>query len=251
MSGLLLAWTVFFAMPGQRGPVPALRESRTGMEFVRITPGTFLMGCSDGDTLCDPDERPPHEVRFTREFEIGKYEVTQAQWRRVTDQNPSVFKGDTLPVENVSWNEVQGFLKEMNALGDGYRYRLPTEAEWEYAARAGELGRTHGDLDKVAWYAGTLTQASQPVGRKQPNAWGLHDVEGNVWEWVEDWYGERSYSSAEREDPRGPSMGEWRVMRGGAWGLSLYYVRLSFRDANLPTYRDNSIGFRCVRERSR
>jgi formylglycine-generating enzyme required for sulfatase activity len=235
---------------GPQSTVSTTRESRTGMEFVRIAPGIFFMGCSDGDGLCDPDEKPSHDVRITKEFELGKYEVTQGQWRRVIDRNPSVFKGDDLPVENVSWNDVQEFLKQMNMRRDGYRYRLPTEAEWEYAARAGSAGPNAGNLDDIAWYAGTLTQESRPVGRKQPNRWGLYDVQGNVWEWVEDWYGENFYPNSPASDPVGPRTGEYHVMRGGAWGLIPYYLRLSYRDANLPTYKDNSIGFRVARERN-
>jgi len=218
-------------------------ESRTGMEFVRINPGMFRMGCSDGDDLCDPDEKPPHEVRISKEFEIGKYEVTQAQWRRIIGENPSTFSGENRPVENVSWNDTQRFLDLMNSQRDGYHYRLPTEAEWEYAARAGNTGKFLGNLDA------TVKESSQPVGMKQPNAWGLYDMQGNVWEWVEDWYGEKFYSEGAGIDPAGPRTGEFRVLRGGAWGLIPYYTRLSYRDANVPTYKDNSIGFRCVRQR--
>ena len=156
-------------------------------DFVAIQPGTFKMGCSAGDMRCDPDENPPHQVKLTKPFQLAKFEVTQAQWKAVMgDNNPSRFKGDTLPVENISFDQVQEFLKSLNARNDGFVYRLPTEAEWEYVARAGTLGPNTGPLDEVAWHAGNSEMKSHPVGQKKPNAWGLYDMEGNVYEWTND-----------------------------------------------------------------
>jgi formylglycine-generating enzyme required for sulfatase activity len=156
------------------------------MEFVTIQPGSFTMGCVAGDATCDEDENPAHQVRITRPFDIGKYEVTQAQWRAVMKTSPSYFKGGTLPVEQVSWDEVQQFVRRLNARKDGYVYRLPTEAEWEYAARAGAATVHAGPLDQVAWYADNSGGTTHPVGEKRPNAWGLHDMQGNVYEFVQD-----------------------------------------------------------------
>lgn len=218
------------------------------MEFVRISPGTFRMGCAANDGQCDPDEKPAHDVRITREFQIGKYEVTQAQWRSVMEDNPSFFKSDDRPVENVSWNDAAAFLSKMTARNDGFRYRLPTEAEWEYAARAGATGPWAAEsLETIAW-SGTSTDKTMPVGQKKPNAWGLYDTEGNVWEWVQDWYGNNTYASSGPDNPSGPGEGDYRVLRGGAWGLTGYYLRLSFRDGNEPSFKDKYSGFRVVRE---
>jgi formylglycine-generating enzyme required for sulfatase activity len=224
-----------------------LKESRTGMEFIRIPPGTFQMGCDAKDLQCDPDEKPLHEVRISREFQIGKYEVTQAQWAVMAD-NPSAFKSPDRPVESVSWIDATNFAAQMSAANDGFRYRLPTEAEWEYAARAGVSGPWLAEpLDGAAWF-GAVTPTTMPVGQKRPNAWGLHDVAGNVWEWCQDWYDGKTYAEPAAVNPTGPLNGEYRILRGGAWGLGGYYLRLSFRDGNTPDFKDKYTGFRLVRE---
>jgi formylglycine-generating enzyme required for sulfatase activity len=150
---------------------PNVTRNSTDIEFVKIVPGEFIMGCSTGDEACDADEKPAHRVQITKAFEIGKYEVTQAQWQAAMGSNPSTIKGDNRPVETVSKEEAQGFLARLNARNDGYRYRLPTEAEWEYAARAG--GAQTAVLDEVAWYAANSGDETHPVGQKKPNAWGL------------------------------------------------------------------------------
>ena len=186
------------------------------MEFVQIPAGEFMMGCSTGDSQCESDENPKHRVQITKNFEIGKYEVTQAQWMAVMGTNPSSNKGDTLPVETISKLEAQDFVAKLNATNDGYRYRLPTEAEWEYAARAGTESTYSGTLDQVAWYAGNSGDETHPVGQKKPNAWGLYDVQGNVREWVSDLYSGTYYSTSPAADPTGPEPSTFA--RGGPRG---------------------------------
>jgi formylglycine-generating enzyme required for sulfatase activity len=174
------------------------------MEFVTVSPGEFMMGCSNGDADCKPDENPRHRVQITKSFEIGKYEVTQAQWVALMQTNPSGGKGDSRPVDTVSKIEAQDFIAKLNARNDGYRYRLPTEAEWEYTARAGTGSSYAGPLGEVAWYADNSEDESHPVGEKKPNAWGLYDITGNVREWVSDFYSDSYYSVSPTVDPTGP-----------------------------------------------
>jgi formylglycine-generating enzyme required for sulfatase activity len=221
-------------------------------EFIRIEAGEFVMGCSLDDLQCDGNEKPQHRVGITRPFEIGKYEVTQAQWETIMGTNPSQFKGRDRPVENVNeWQTAQEYIQKLNALNDGYRYRLPTEAEWEYAARAGSTAWSASDLEAMAWHGGNSGGSTRPVGEKQPNAWGLYDTQGNVWEWVQDWYGPAYYSESPALDPQGPSTGPLHVLRGGSWAVPPSNARVSYR-GNLrfggPSY---SYGLRLVRERAR
>jgi formylglycine-generating enzyme required for sulfatase activity len=191
-------------------------KSDVGMEFVKISPGEFMMGCSTGDNQCNSDETPKHRVQITKGFEIGKYEVTQAQWVALMQTNPSANKGNNLPVETVTKLEAQDFITKLNAANDGYRYRLPTEAEWEYAARAGKDSPSSGPLDDVAWYAGNSGDETHPVGQKKPNAWGLYDMIGNVREWVSDLYSANYYGASPSADPMGPQRGAFG--RGGPGG---------------------------------
>ena len=193
-------------------------QSAVSMEFVKIVPGEFMMGCSVGDIDCNDDERPIHRVQITKPFEIAKYEVTQAQWQAVMASNPSTIKGDDHPVETISKNEAHDFLNKLNERNDGYHYRLPTEAEWEYAARAGTTEPYAGRLDEIAWYAGNSEDETHPVGKKKPNAWGLYDMQGNVRELVEDWYARDYYSRSLAADPTGPAPGEQRGFPGGRRG---------------------------------
>jgi formylglycine-generating enzyme required for sulfatase activity len=221
----------------------ALDELRAG--FVTISAGEFMMGSENGSAA----EKPMHRVRLSQPFEIGKYEVTQAQWEAVMGNNPSYFKGGNRPVEQVSWYDVQEFIERLNALDDGYVYRLPTEAEWEYACRAGSNGDYAGKLDAMAWYNDNSQQMTHPVGTKQPNAWGLYDMHGNVFEWCQDYYDAGYYAQSPSVDLQGPESGSFRVKRGGGWMFSAAFARSAARDLYAPTYRFNFVGFRLVRTR--
>jgi formylglycine-generating enzyme required for sulfatase activity len=194
-----------------------------GMEFVLIPAGSFTMGADKNFEDADDDETPPHRVTISKPFYLGKYEVTQTQWEAVMRDNPSRFKGPNNPVEQVSWKDAQVFIKRLNEKEGHDRYRLPSEAEWEYTARAGttgpySFGDNAGLLGRYAWYIKNSGDKTHPVGQKKPNAWGLHDMYGNVWEWVQDWYGESYYRSSPSMDPAGPSSGSGRVVRGAGDG---------------------------------
>jgi formylglycine-generating enzyme required for sulfatase activity len=232
----------------QQPAAPKTVRNNIGMEFVLISAGTFQMGSNDGDR----GEEPVHTVHLSRSFYLGKYEVTQAQWEAVMRYNPSHFMGDSnRPVEGVSWDEVQEFIRRLNNKESGARYRLPTEAEWEYAARAGSttaysFGDGVGQLGQYAWYNGNSGKTTHPVGQLQPNAWGLYDIHGNVWEWVQDWYG--SYASGTVTDPVGPQVGSIRVYRGGSWYYNARHCRSVNRNGVAPDYRGGGLGFRLLRE---
>jgi formylglycine-generating enzyme required for sulfatase activity len=210
-----------------------LAVNGVSMEFVTIPAGEFQMGSESGDR----DERPAHQVRITKAFEMGNYEVTQAQWEAVMGNNPSHFKGADRPVDSVSWEDAQEFLSKLNARNDDYRYRLPTEAEWEFAARAGTTADNAGHLDSVAWYSSNSGGQTHSVGEKQANGWGLYDMLGNVGEWCQDWYDENYYRNSPAVDPRGPSSGSLRVLRGGSWNYVTRDVRVAYCGRNFPDLR--------------
>jgi formylglycine-generating enzyme required for sulfatase activity len=219
------------------------------IEMVYIAEGTFTMGCTaDQIGACDNDEIPVHQVTLNA-FYIGKYEVTQAQWREVMGNNPSHFSEcDNCPVDNVSWNEVQGFIRKLNQK-TGMNFRLPTEAEWEYAARGGNQSRGYtysggNRIDGVAWYADNSGNKTHPVGQKSPNELGIYDMSGNVWEWCTDWFG--AYSSAGQNNPKGAHMGPYRVLRGGSWFNYENRCRNAYRLNYMPDKHDHTIGFRLV-----
>jgi formylglycine-generating enzyme required for sulfatase activity len=235
-------------------PVSAgsFRDAVTGMEFVAVKGGCFQMGDTIGDG--QSVEKPVHEVCVS-DFSIGKYEVTQGQWQKIMGSNPSSFYscGDDCPVEKVSWDDVQEFIRKLNDRRGGTAnrlYRLPTEAEWEYAARCGgKMEKYSGGNDSgaVAWYSSNSDKKTHPVGRKQANGLGLYDMSGNVWEWVNDWYDSGYYGKSPRDNPQGPTTGSYRVNRGGSWNTFPVYVRASSRNYGLvPGYRINNLGFRLV-----
>jgi formylglycine-generating enzyme required for sulfatase activity len=223
---------------GSNGAAAQLTDSA----FAFIKPGTFRMG---DPTLKDA---PIHTVTITHAFLLQKTEVTQAQWMEVMGGNPSFFGhcGPTCPVENVSYDTVQAFIARLNAM-TGIQYRLPTEAEWEYAARAGTTGDygTFGDVTDGAWVAANSEGTTHPVGLLRPNAWGLYDMEGNVWEWVSDWYG--PYPSGPVDDPTGPSSGTFHVLRGGSWFDPVANARSAPRNVDTRTDRSSNYGFRLAR----
>jgi formylglycine-generating enzyme required for sulfatase activity len=224
-------------------------HAATGMAFRFIPPGAFTMG-SPAEELGRSDVEVQHRVTLTRGFYLGKYQVTQAQWEKAMGTNPSGFKGADLPVETVSWNDCQAFLKK---LGSGAR--LPTEAEWEYACRAGTTSALNSgkvltteyglcpNLDEVAWYCEN-SESTHPVGQKRPNAWGLHDMHGNVWNWCSDWYG--AYPAGAASDPYGAQNGSARVLRGGSWSLIAPRCRSAGRTNGTPDYANDYIGFRAA-----
>ena len=220
-----------------------------GMEFVLVPAGSFMMGADRNFEEASDDETPKHKVTISKPFYLGKYEVTQAQWAAIMGGNPSNVKGRSNPVEQVSWDDVQVFIKRLNAKEGGNRYRLPTEAEWEYAARAGtdstfSFGDDTASLGQYAWYEGNSGEKPHPVGQKKPNAWGLYDMHGNVWEWVQDWYGENYYRKSPGTDPKGPSSGSYRVGRGGSWVDSSGFCRSAQRICLIPGGRRFDRGFR-------
>ncbi len=205
-----------------------------------------MMGSPDSEPGRYPDEGPQHQVTISKSFELQTTEVTQSQWQAVMGSNPSYFKGSDLPVETVSWDDAQAFITKLNAMGDGYRYRLPTEAEWEYSARAGTPGAYAGDLDAMAWYSDNSGGKTHLVATKAANAWGLYDMHGNVWEWVQDWYGD--YPASAVTDPVGPSSGSYRVLRGGGWFFYSQYCRSALRFNISPDIRyDGDLGLRLLR----
>jgi formylglycine-generating enzyme required for sulfatase activity len=214
-----------------------------GIEFVLIPAGEFMMGCGADDWACEEDEKPQHHVKISQPFYLGKYEVTQSEWASVMAETPSRFKGESHPVENVSWNDVQVFISRLNEKEGTHKYRLPTEAEWEYAARAGTtsayyFGNDVANLGRYAWYDGNSGGRTHPVGQKQANPWGLHDMHGNVWEWVADEY-KGSYSN--RGHPHNPRA---RALRGGSWSLNPWSQRSAFRMGSAPNLRSEANGFR-------
>jgi len=220
-------------------------DSATDIRFAHVTGGCYKMGDTFGDGA--DNEKPPHDV-CVGDFNIAKMKITQGQWRKVMGSNPSFFRscGDECPVENVSWNDVQEFISRLNRQSNA-EYRLPTEAEWEYACRSGGKSEKFcggNDVMTVAWYFSTSGNHTQPVGGKRPNGLGLYDMSGNVWEWVSDWYGEK-FSSI-KDNPQGPSSGSSRVIRGGGWFMLPRNVRASVRSSLPPDMHTYDIGFRLV-----
>lgn len=219
------------------------------MDFVLVPAGEFMMGSPDSDLDRFSDEGPQRRVTISSPFYLGKCEVTQAQWRTVMGGNPSSFAdGPNFPVEKVSWKDAQAFCKRLSEL-TGRSVRLPTEAEWEYACRAGAstrycFGNGEEELSDYAWFDRNSGTKTHPVGTKRPNACGLHDMHGNVWEWCQDWYG--AYGSPARVDPIGPASGKGHVLRGGAWRFNAHSLRCAVRYVSAPDGGRSHVGFRAA-----
>lgn len=238
--------------PGQNRIIPDL-----GIKCVYVKAGTFRMGSAESGPN---DEKPVHEVKISRGYWMGTCEVTQAQWRALMGTDPSKFKGDELPVENVSWYDAAEFCRKLtkrehkaSRLPDGYVYRLPTEAEWEYAARGGTRSRSFkypgsNNPEEVSWHFPASADETHPVGTKRPNELGLYDMSGNVWEWRLDWYAADYYSRSPQANPANSDYGDktYRVCRGGSWGLYPTHCRSANRGGGTPTGRFYSYGFRVV-----
>jgi len=237
-----------------------VRDNGTQIEMVLVPGGTFTMGCTASNAYgCSTNESPTHSVTITNAFYMGRYEVTQAQWLAKMGSNPSYFKppntatADTSrPVEQVSWTTIQGFLTSTGM-------QLPTEAQWEYACRAGTTTAFHGFtgylsgtnddtlVGNIAWYSANSGSVTHAVGGKAANGLGLHDMSGNVWEWCGDWYGSTYYASSPLTNPTGPASGSSRVLRGGSWYYGTRFVRSSGRSYGTPDDTYNIIGFRVAR----
>ncbi|MBL7828084.1 MAG: SUMF1/EgtB/PvdO family nonheme iron enzyme [Saprospiraceae bacterium] len=212
------------------------RKKQALPDMVFVKGGTFKMGGKFDATLSD--------------FEIGKYPVTQKFWKEIMGSNPSYFKGDDLPMENVSWDDCQVFLNKLNALHPNHNYRLPTEAEWEFAARGGVHSKGFeyagsNDLEEVGWYDKNSGSSTNPIGQKKVNELGIHDMSGNVWEWCHDWYGD--YPTSPQNNPQGPTSGSYRVRRGGSWDDFPALCRVARRSYWIPDNRRNYLGFRLAR----
>ncbi len=220
---------------------PAARPTKVnpkdGLDYVLIPPGRFMLGCSTGDDECFEEEKKPHEVTITSGFWMALTDVTEEAYQRVTGRNPSRFKGASLPVERVSWFEAQTYCEAVGA-------RLPTDAEWEYAARGGNPAGRYGPLGDIGWHRGNSRRRTHAVAQKKANAYGLFDMLGNLWQWTADWYGE--YATTAASDPTGPAGGTGRTLRGGSWADSSRFLRASEREAGLPGIRYETIGFRCA-----
>jgi formylglycine-generating enzyme required for sulfatase activity len=229
------------------------------MKLARIPAGKFLMGSPENEPGRQANEGPQHEVTITKPFHIGVYEVTQAEYEKVTGKNPSKFNRDTgggpdHPVEMVSWDDAVAFCKKLSDLPEekkaGHVYRLPTEAEWEYACRAGtrtaySFGDDASKLGEYAWFEGNSQGRTHPAGRKLPNPWGLYDTHGNVAEWCSEWYAEK-YTEGPVTDPPGSPEGKMRMVRGGSWRFSEQRARSAVRILCTPQFRNDDLGFRVV-----
>ncbi len=243
-------WMTSWGQDGHGAWAVAL-VSGVSVTFRYCPPGKFLMGSPASEEGRYDDEGPQHEVELTRGCWLGETPVTQALWQAVMGNNPSGFSGADRPVEQVSWDDCQQFLARANGLQPGLNLRLPTEAEWEYACRAGTTGATWlgansaAVLNRIAWYDQNSGGQSQPVKRKEGNPWGLYDMLGNVWEWCSDW--NAGYGPQRAVDPAGPATGAKRVHRGGSWRYGAGRARAACRFADDPGYRSGRLGFRLAR----
>ena len=227
------------------------RQANTAKEpqMILVKGGTYMMGSNNAN----PNEKPAHKV-IVNDFYIGIYEVTQAQWRAVMHNNPAAFVNEDGPEENISWDEVQEYINNLNKL-TGKKYRLPTEAEWEYAAKGGSksIGYLYSgsdDIKRIAWIKDNSSDMPHPVGQKQANELGIYDMSGNVWEWCADWYDDVFYRRlySRRPNPIGPKTGTFKIVRGGSWYSNEYCSRPTYRDGFIPGGKSTNIGFRLARD---
>jgi formylglycine-generating enzyme required for sulfatase activity len=223
-----------------------------GMKFVRIPAGVFMMGSPENEPGHRVDEQQ-HRVTITKDFHMQATLLTQGQWEALMESNPSRFKacGKDCPVDRASWDDAQEFILKLNEKESTNRYRLPTEAEWEYACRAGSpepfcFGQDVSELEYYAWYWKNSDGGIHPVSLKKPNAWGLYDMHGNLWEWCQDWYG--PYPTDPVTDPEGMPSGRYHVLRGGSWYNGVRLLRSAVRVMSLADHRSLTFGFRVVRE---
>lgn len=262
IHGMLMLAILAAPVAAETTPLPRDQPitNNTGMKFVRIPPGEYLRGSPTDENAREADEHQ-HKVRLTRPFYLGVTEVTQKQWHAVMGHHPAGVRGDDLPANRISWHDAVTFCLRLSAQ-DGRKYRLPTEAEWEYACRAGTTGPHAGNVDDLAWYHANSDQQTRPVATRQPNAWGLYDMHGNVWEWCSDIYG--PYPRGMTIDPASVLPGDYqpppaiecelpmhatapvRVLRGGSWTNPVFGCRSARRDWALPDAASDTVGFRVV-----
>ncbi|MSS70311.1 MAG: formylglycine-generating enzyme family protein [Candidatus Latescibacteria bacterium] len=273
LIGVALAWALTgcgsdpASSGGNQGPSKPVSEKTftlpgaAKLDMVRVDPGSFTMGSPGSEASRDPNESPQHQVTISKGFYLGKYEVTQGQWESVMKTRPwsgqaNVVENPDHPAVYLSWGDAGEFIQKINAAEGAAVYRLPTEAEWEYACRAGSgansrwsFGDQESRLKDYAWYDADATSAGEDyahrVGTKQPNPWGFYDLHGNVWEWAQDWYSD--YTADSQTDPKGPASGSQRVLRGGSFNIGPPFVRSARRGLFSPTFRASYLGLRLLR----
>ncbi len=221
-----------------RGTRTRWTHPKDGQVYVWVPAGRYQMGCSQGDRTCMKEEQPPHDVELSRGFWIGETEVTQRSWKQIMKTSPSRFNGDDLPADNITWVQAHAYCTAVGA-------RLPTEAEWEFAARSGANEPRYGEVGNIAWFSDNSANRTHQVKGKAPNKFGLHDMLGNTWEWTSDFYSTLYFSRSPRLDPKGPESGSWHVLKGGSWGQSEGAQRASTRFSG-EHFEGDTVGFRCV-----
>jgi formylglycine-generating enzyme required for sulfatase activity len=255
LSGVFLFLTIIARASdfGKKNEKPF--HTSLGIDFVLIPAGSFMMGLSPEELLHSryTNALPKHPVRVSRPFYMSRHEITQRQWRVVMGENPSHFKGKDRPVENITWHQVQEFIRRLNLRDHTRSYRLPTEAEWEYACRAGSVtqfcfGDDREKLDRYGWYCRNSDFETHPVGKLRPNDWGLYDMHGNAAEWCQDWYEGYPRTGVFRSDPSGPASGTEKIIRGGAWDQAASFCRSAARSRNVTNDGSVLVGFRLAKD---